>query len=84
VVEDIGVGSRVEVPIRADPSQVRPAVADTMRPRPPVVRAEAALQADRMADLHMAVTVTAKKFIPRFTPHLTHRQEAPKGASCPP
>lgn len=45
---------------------------------------EAAPEADRAAALPVADTITAKKFPPRFTPYLTHRQEAPKGASCPP
>jgi hypothetical protein len=38
----------------------------------------------RMADLLAATAAITKRFLPRFTPHLTHRQEAPKGASCPP
>jgi hypothetical protein len=45
---------------------------------------EAAPEADRAAALPVADTITTKKFPPRFTPYLTHRQEAPKGASCPP
>ena len=30
------------------------------------------------------MTVIIDRFSPRFTPHLTHRQEASEGASCPP
>jgi hypothetical protein len=60
--------------------------------RLPAVPAAATREADRtarrtrrrMADLPAATAAITKIFLPRFTPHLTHRQEAPKGASCPP
>jgi hypothetical protein len=30
------------------------------------------------------MTIITDRFSPRFTSHLTHRQEASEGASCPP
>ena len=80
------VGRRAEVPIPAGQCLARPVAADTMAPPQVADRteAEATPEADRMAALLVAATITTKGFPPRFTPHLTHRQEAPKGASCPP
>jgi len=47
--------------------------------------------ADRMAEglpaaatHRLAMTIITNRFSPRFTPYLTHRQEASDGASCPP
>jgi hypothetical protein len=34
--------------------------------------------------LHPGMTIITDRFSPRFTPHLTHRQEASEGASCTP
>jgi hypothetical protein len=82
--EHLAAGRRAEVPIRPDQCQVRPAVADTTALLRAADRAEVTPEADRMAALLVADKITAKGFLPRFTPHLTHRQEAPKGASCPP
>ena len=86
VTEDIVVGSRVvEAPILPGQCQARPAAADTAALPREADRAEATPEADHTAALLVAAdTVTTKRFPPRFTPHLTHRQEAPKGASCPP
>jgi hypothetical protein len=36
-----------------------------------------------VADIPRQDTTGAKTFLPRSTSLLTHRQEAPKGASCP-
>ena len=47
-------------------------------------RVEVAPEAGRMEALRMADTVATKWVPPRFTPYLTHRQEALKRASCPP
>ena len=51
---------------------------------------EAIQEADRaevpltMDILHPDMTTVTDRFSPRFTSHLTHRQEASDGASCPP
>ena len=37
-----------------------------------------------MGILRPDMTITTDRFSPRFTSHLTHRQEASEGASCPP
>ena len=37
-----------------------------------------------MDTLHLGMTIITDRFSPRFTSHLTHRQEASEGASCPP
>ena len=85
VTEDIVVGSRVAgAPILPGQCQARPAAADTAALPREADRAEATPEADHTAALPVADTVTTKRFPPRFTPHLTHRQEAPQGASCPP
>jgi hypothetical protein len=93
VTEHLEVGRRAGVPIPPGQFQVPPAAADTtallraertMARRRVADRAEATPEADRMATLLVADTITTKGFLPRFTPHLTHRQEVPKGASCPP
>jgi hypothetical protein len=34
--------------------------------------------------LRPGMTIITDRFSPRFTSHLTHRQEASEGASCPP
>lgn len=60
--------------------------------RPQAVdRTEVIPEADRMeillvaADIHPPdMTAITDRFSPRFIPHLTHRQEASEGASCPP
>ena len=58
--------------------------------RPVAHRTAAALAAVRVAAHpvagipHPDTAATTNRFSPRFTPHLTHRQEAPQGASCPP
>ena len=44
-------------------------------------RAEVLLVADTLPP---GMTVATNRFSPRFTPNLTHRQEASEGASCPP
>ena len=83
--EDIVAGSRVaEAPIPPDRCQAHLVAADPTALLREADRAEATQEADRMAALLVADTITTKRFPPRFTPHLTHRQEAPKGASCPP
>jgi hypothetical protein len=92
------VGRRGEVPIPGDQCQARlvgadPEAADstalllaaeTAAERPARDREEATPEADRVAALQVTDAITTKRFLPRFTPLLTHRQEAPKGASCPP
>ena len=40
------------------------------------------IPADPMAARPAVDIAITNKFPPRFTPHLTHRQEAPQGASC--
>ena len=82
--EHLAAGRRAEVPIPPDQCQALPAVADTTALLRAADRAEATPEADRMEALLVADKITTKGFLPRFTPHLTHRQEAPKGASCPP
>ena len=91
------MGRRVEVLIPADQCPARLVAADTEAVDPAALlravetaagrreadRAEAAPEADRMAALLVVDKITTKGFPPRFTPLLTHRQEAPKGASCP-
>jgi hypothetical protein len=53
-------------------------------------RAEAIPEADRTAVRLVAdirppdMTIITDRFSPRFTPHLTHRQEASEEASCTP
>ena len=93
VMEDIGVARRVEAPIPAGQCPARlvaadiaahPLAAETTAAHRVADLEEAAPEADLMAALPVADTITTKKFPPRFTPLLTHRQEAPKGASCPP
>ena len=58
--------------------------AETAAGRRVVDREEETPQAVPMAALLITDAIITKRFPPRFTPHLTHRQEAPKGASCPP
>jgi hypothetical protein len=85
-MDHLGVGRRAEAPIPAGQCQARLAADIVVRLRP-ADRAEVNPEADQMADQMAALlvaTITTKGFLPRFTPHLTHRQEAPKGASCPP
>jgi hypothetical protein len=76
------VERRAAGPIPVGRHPVRPAAAIAARLQA-ADRGEAAPAAVRMAALPVADTVTTKRFPPRFTPLLTHRQEAPKGASCP-
>ena len=49
-------------------------------------RTEAILEAglQTMGIRHPDMTIITDRFSPRFTSHLTHRQEASEGASCPP
>ena len=76
----------MEAPIPAGPCPARPVAADTtaLLRAADRMEAEATPAAVRMAALPVADTITTDGFPPRFTPHRTHRQEAPKGASCPP
>jgi hypothetical protein len=65
--------------------KAHPAAADTAALPREADRTEATPEADHTEALLVAAdTVTTKRFPPRFTPHLTHRQEAPQGASCTP
>jgi hypothetical protein len=62
--------------------------ADRAEATPEAVHVGATLEADPMVALPavailLRATTADKMFPPRFTPLLTHRQEAPKGASCP-
>ena len=58
-------------------AEIMGAAAETAAVRQVEHPTEATPEADRTAVLPVAGTVTTKKFLPRFTPHLTHRQEAP-------
>jgi hypothetical protein len=70
--------------LRAATPEATAAEDSTPRPRavalaadPVADRAVAVLEEGRTAAPRAADTITAKRFSPRFTPHLTHRQEAP-------
>jgi hypothetical protein len=72
----------IEAPRRtAEDTVVRLPVADRTEAIPEVVRTAVLLVADTPPP---DVTIITDRFSPRFTPHLTHRQEASEGASCPP
>jgi hypothetical protein len=68
------------VPVAVDIAALLRA-AGTAEATPEADRAEAHLVADTRPP---ETTVTTNRFAPRFIPLLTHRREAPKGASCLP